>query len=95
MSAALVTAVAGLVIAVAVLIAVVLGRTVKAEVGTVRAEFRNNGGSTLRDAVDRQGQTLERIEARQISIEQRVAALEHPTPPTPIRPRAPRKKAAS
>lgn len=81
---------AGLVVAVAVLIGALLGRTVKAEVGSVRAEFRNNGGSTLRDAIDR-------IEKRQIGIEEtvtslaeRVTVLEHPKPA----PRAPRKKAS-
>jgi hypothetical protein len=45
-------AIAGIVLAVAVVLGVLLGRTVRAEVGTVKAEFRNNGGSTLRDAVD-------------------------------------------
>jgi hypothetical protein len=44
--------VAGIVLTVSVLVGVLLGRTVKAEVGSVKAEFRNNGGSTLRDAVD-------------------------------------------
>ena len=52
MTPAQLAAIAGVVVAVAILLGVVLGRTVKAEVGNVKAEFRNNGGSTLRDAVD-------------------------------------------
>jgi hypothetical protein len=51
-SAAELAAISGILLAVAVVLGVVMGRTVKAEVGTVKAEFRNNGGSTLRDAVD-------------------------------------------
>ncbi len=79
MSAADITAGSGLVIAVAVLVAVLLGRTVKAEVGAVRAEFRNNGGSSFKDAMDRQfvllNSRLDPIENRQKKIEAAVFDL--------------------
>lgn len=71
------------------------GRDLRLKVGKMSAEFGNNGGSTLRDAIDR-------IEKRQIVIEeqvtnvaQRVDTLEHPNPkPAPVRKAAPRKKAS-
>jgi hypothetical protein len=86
--------VAGIVLTVSVLVGVVLGRTVKAEVGSVKAEFKRNGGSSLRDVVDlilsNQGDVLGRLEAHGeelARLSERVAALEKPKP-------IPRKKAS-
>lgn len=99
MSAPELVAVAGLVVAVAVLVAVVLGRNVKAEVGSVKAEFRNNGGESFKDAMDAKfaalHDRLDVIEGRQVGIEStvsavaaRVTALEAPKPPTRARKKA-------
>lgn len=47
--------------------AIFLGRSLKVDVGVIHAELKPNGGSSVRDAIDR--------------IEARVTALEQASPP--------------
>ncbi len=61
----IVSPVAMLCITALLLAVVILGRRIELRIGSLHAELRPNGGSTLRDAIDRIEQrvaTLERIE---------------------------------
>jgi C4-dicarboxylate-specific signal transduction histidine kinase len=88
-SAQIVVAVGVLILLIGITVVVIrYARTIKVTVGKVEAEFRNNGGSSLRDAVDKLQATLSPLAATVADHEQRITALEHP------KPRTPRKKAA-
>jgi len=69
------------------------GRDLRLKVGKMSAEFGNNGGSTLRDAIDRIEQRQIVIEEQVTNVVDRVSVLEHPKP-APVRKAAPRKKAS-
>lgn len=64
-------------------------RHIRLTVGKVEAEFKPNGGSSLRDAINRLESKLDPLSATVANHEQRIKRLENPP-----KPRAPRKKAA-
>ncbi len=87
------TIIAGVIVAVGVIWRGVVrpvlryARRLEATVADVQGEFRNNGGSTLRDAVDRIDQRTSHLEAWRESVDARLSPAPAP------KPRAPRKKA--
>lgn len=90
-AAEIIVAVGTLLLLAAVAVAVVrFARSMKVSVGNISAEFRNNGGSSLRDAVDRVETKVDDLVATVRDHEARITALEAPKP----KPRTPRKKAA-
>ena len=90
-AAEIIVAVGTLLLLAAVAVAVVrFARSMKVSVGSITAEFRNNGGSSLRDAVDRVETKVDDLVATVRNHEARITALEEPKP----KPRTPRKKAA-
>jgi hypothetical protein len=64
-------------------------RTISLKVGKVEAEMRPNGGSSLRDSVDRVENLVNGLVATVANHEARIKRLENPP-----KPRTPRKKAA-
>lgn len=78
-----------LILAAGAVVVVRFARTVRIGIGNISAEFRNNGGSSLRDAVDRVEAKVDDLVATVRDHEQRIKRLENPP-----KPRAPRKKAA-
>jgi hypothetical protein len=89
-AAQIVMAVGVLILFVAVAFTVVFyARHIRLSVGKVEAEFRPNGGSSLRDAINRLESKLDPIAATVANHEQRIRKLENPP-----KPRTPRKKAA-
>lgn len=63
------------------------GRRLEATITAVLGQFQNNGGTTLRDAVDRIDQRTSTLEQWREHVDTRI-----PASPSP-KPRAPRKKA--
>lgn len=89
-AAEIIVAVGTLLLLAAVAVAVVrFARSMKVSVGSITAEFRNNGGSSLRDAVDRVEAKVDDLVATVRDHEARLKRLENPP-----KPRTPRKKAA-
>jgi hypothetical protein len=69
-------------------------RRLEATVADVRGEFRNNGGTTMRDAIDRIDTRTSSLEEWRESVDTRLTPTPEPTPePKPKPARPPRKKA--
>ena len=68
---------------VAALVLWVQGRKAATAARSVAEQFGNNGGSTLRDAVDRIEKNVASTDARLGQIIERVGVLEHPAPIAP------------
>ena len=94
-AAQVIVAVGVLVLLVGIAIVVVFyARNIRLSVGAVEAEFKPNGGSSLRDAINRLEEKVDghfaELFAKVDNHEARITALEEPKP----KPRTPRKKAA-